>query len=67
MSSRARIQTFGSAALLVLAGALCAVFVPGLIGQLLTIVLISVGLGGAVLLLFLEVGLSEDRERAHEA
>ncbi len=42
--------------------------VAGLAGQILTIALISAGLGGAVLLVFLEVGLSEDRERtAREA
>jgi hypothetical protein len=66
MSRRSRILSFGSAGVLTLVGALCAVFVPGLTGQLLTFVLISFGLGGAVLLVFLEVGLSEDRERARE-
>jgi UPF0716 family protein affecting phage T7 exclusion len=66
MSRRSRILSFGSAGVLTLVGALCAVFVPGLIGQLLAFVLISLGLGGAVLLVFLEVGLSEDRERARE-
>jgi hypothetical protein len=66
MSRRSRILWFGSAGVLTLVGALCAVFVPGLTGQLLTFVLISFGLGGAVLLVFLEVGLSEDRERARE-
>jgi hypothetical protein len=66
VSSRARILAFGMAGLLVVAGGACAAFVHGLTGQLLTIVLISLGLGGAVLLLFLEVGLSEDRERARE-
>jgi hypothetical protein len=66
MSRRSRILWFGSAGVLTLVGALCAVFVPDLIGQLLTFVLISCGLGGVVLLLFFEVGLSEDRERAAE-
>lgn len=66
VSSRARILAFGAAGLLVVGGCMSAGFVNGLTGQLLTIVLISLGLGGAVLLLFLEVGLSEDRERAHE-
>jgi hypothetical protein len=66
MSTRSRILWFGSAGLVVLAGGLCAALVHGLIGQLLTFVLISVGLGGAVLLLFLEVGLSEDRDRARD-
>jgi uncharacterized membrane protein len=66
VSRRARIRAFGSAGLLTVAGVLCAVFVSGLTGQLLAIVLISFGLGGAVLLVFLEVGLSEDRERGRE-
>jgi hypothetical protein len=66
MSRRARIRAYGLAGLLTAAGVLCGVFVNGLTGQLLTIVLISFGLGGAVLLVFLEVGLSEDRERARE-
>jgi uncharacterized membrane protein len=66
VSHRARIRAFGSAGFLTVAGVLCAVFVSGLIGQLLAIVLISFGLGGAVLLVFLEVGLSEDRERGRE-
>jgi hypothetical protein len=67
VSRRSRIATFGSAGMLVIAGALCAVLISGLVGQLLTLVLVSIGLGGAVLLIFLEVGLSEDRERAQEA
>jgi hypothetical protein len=66
VSRHARIRAFGSAGLLTVAGVLCGVFVSGLPGQLLAIVLISLGLGGAVLLVFLEVGLSEDRERARE-
>jgi hypothetical protein len=63
LSQRSRILAFGSAGALVLAGGLCAALVGGLAGQILTIVLVSAGLGGAVLLAFLEVGLSEDRER----
>ncbi len=66
MAPRTRIVSFGISGLLVVAGALCGALVPGLAGQLLTFVLISLGLGAAVLLLFLEVGLSEDRERARE-
>jgi hypothetical protein len=64
---RTRIIAFGSAVMLVLAGVLCGVLVSGLTGALLAIVLNSLGLGGVVLLLFLEVGLSEDRDRAREA
>jgi hypothetical protein len=64
MSPRSRILAFGTAFALVVAGGVCAALVGGVTGQVLTIVLVSGGLGGAVLLVFLEVGLSEDRERA---
>ncbi|MGZ6639424.1 MAG: hypothetical protein ACXVII_42145 [Solirubrobacteraceae bacterium] len=66
MGFRTRLLAFGSAGALVIAGAISAAVVPDLIGQLLTTVLMSLGFGGAVLLVFLEVGLSEDRERARE-
>jgi hypothetical protein len=66
VAPRSRVLAFGSAAALVVAGALCAAVIGGLTGQVLAITLITVGLGGALLLLFLEVGLSEDRARARE-
>jgi hypothetical protein len=53
VTRRSRLLTFGSCAVLVLAGAACAALVDGLAGQLLTIVLLSLGLAGAVLLVFL--------------
>jgi hypothetical protein len=65
MTRRARILTFGSAAVLTLAGVGAAV-AGGLLGQVVAIALISFGLGGALLLAFLEVGLSEDRDRAFD-
>jgi len=52
--------------MLVVAGAACGMLVGGLAGQVLAIGLILAGLGGALLLAFLEVGLSEDRERERE-
>jgi len=58
--------TFGSAAALVVAGAICAILVGGLTGEVLAIALITLGLGAAVLLVFLEVGLSDERELARE-
>lgn len=67
MTPHARLRAFGAAGVFTVAGVLCGLFVSGLTGQLLAIVLISLGLGGAVLLVFLEIGLSEDRDRAHEA
>jgi hypothetical protein len=51
---------------LVVAGGLCAALIEGVVGQALAIALITAGLGGALLLVFYEVGLSEDRERARE-
>jgi len=66
MAPRSRVLAFGSAFALAVAGGVCAVLVGGVTGQVLTIVLVSAGLGGAVLLVFLEVGLSEDRDRARD-
>jgi hypothetical protein len=67
MSTRARILSFGSAAMLVVAGGACAALVSGVTGEVLTIVLIAAGLGGALLLIFLEIGLDEERDLAREA
>ena len=66
MSTRARILGFGSAALLVVAGIVCAIFVPDGTGEVLILALMGTGLIVATSLAFLEVGLSEDRERARE-
>ena len=66
MAPRARIVAFSLAAALVLAGAACAALVNGVTGEVLTIVLISAGLAGALLLVFLEIGLGEERENARE-
>jgi len=66
MSPPGRVIGFGSAAVLVIAGAVCAVIIEGLTSDVLAIVLITLGLGEALLLVFMEIGLSEDRERAKE-
>ncbi len=66
MSTRSRILSFGSAAALVIAGGACAALVSGVTGEVLTIVLIAAGLGGALLLVFLEIGLDEERELARD-
>jgi hypothetical protein len=47
-------------------GGVGAAVAGGLVGQVLAIALITLGLGGALLLAFLEIGLSEDRDRARE-
>jgi hypothetical protein len=67
VSSRSRKLGFGSAALLVLAGGLCAVLVSGVVGEVLTFFLIALGLSEALLLVFLEIGLGEERDLAREA
>lgn len=66
MAPRTRLYTFGSAAVLVIAGAIVWPVVGGLTGQVLAIAFWLLGFGGALLLLFLEVGLSEDRELERE-
>jgi hypothetical protein len=66
VSRRQRIAAYGTGGATALAGVLCGVLVSGETGQLLAIALLSIGLGGIVLLVFLEIGLSEDRERAAE-
>lgn len=64
MSKRARILSFGCAGLLVAAGVAGAIAFSGTFGQVLALVLIGLGFVLATALVFLEVGLSEDRERA---
>jgi hypothetical protein len=64
MSARSRLIAFGTCGVLAIAGVAVAVLASGTAGQIVAIVLLSLGFGGAVLLVFLEVGLSEDRARA---
>lgn len=66
MRPRTRILAFGSAALLAVAGVLCFALLHDVFGLVLGVVLLSFGLGAAVLLVFLEVGLSEDHARARD-
>jgi hypothetical protein len=66
VAPHARVLAFGSAAALVVAGSICAALIGGSTGDVLAISLITLGLGAVLLLLFLEVGLSEERELARE-
>jgi hypothetical protein len=66
VSPRARVLAFGSCGALAVVGTVCVVLISGVVGDVLAIGLISLGLGGALLLAFLEVGLSEDRARERE-
>jgi hypothetical protein len=67
VTRRSRILSFGSAALLVALGTAGAIGFSSTAGQVAAMVLIGLGLILATSLVFLEVGLSEDRERAREA
>jgi hypothetical protein len=66
MTKRSRIVWFGSAGLLVIAGGVCAAVIGGETGQVLALALIGIGLVEVTSLVFLEIGLGEDRERARE-
>jgi trans-2-enoyl-CoA reductase len=64
MTPRARVLAYGSAAVVVLVGAAIGFGVSGAAGQVAGISVVTIGFGAALLLVFYEVGLSEDRERA---
>lgn len=66
MSRRSRIIGFGSAALLVVAGIASAFLFSGGLGQNLAFALVALGLVEGTALVFYEVGLTEDRDRARE-
>jgi hypothetical protein len=63
-SPRSRAVRFGGSIAVGLAGVACGIVFNGTLGGTLATVLIGVGLVGIVSFLFLEVGLSEDRDRA---
>lgn len=66
MDPRSRLMAFGSALGVVVAGSIFGLFVGGLAGGAVAIACVTIGLGAVLLLLFLEVGMSEDRDRADE-
>jgi hypothetical protein len=66
MSRRARILSFGGAILLIVLSGPIDAAIGGVTGEAVAISLGSLGLIALVSLAFLEVGLSEDRERARE-
>jgi hypothetical protein len=67
MTVHGRIVAYGLAAALIVAGAVCAALVGGETGEALALILIGLGFVGIIGLAFLEVGLSEDRERERAA
>lgn len=66
MSPRRRTIAFGSAATLAVAGIVAWIVVGGLTGEVLAIVMIGLGLGAVLLLVFFEIGMSEERAVAEE-
>jgi hypothetical protein len=66
MTPRTRLLSFGAAALLIVLGVIAGPVLGGITGEAVAIALLSVGAIAIVSLVFLEVGLSEDRERAAE-
>jgi hypothetical protein len=64
MSRRTRSIRYGASILLVLAGVCCGALIHGSTGGTLATVLVGLGLVGVVSLVFYEVGLTEDRDRA---
>jgi hypothetical protein len=66
MTRRQRIVAYGSAAAASVAGGICAAVTSGMTGEVVGWTLVTLGLGAIVLLVFYEVGLSEDRELAKE-
>ena len=66
VTRRQRLWAYRTCVALVVAGAVCAVVVDGLTGDVLLIGLSMAGFGGALLLVFFEVGLSEDQGAERE-
>jgi hypothetical protein len=64
MTARTRNASFGAAAGLIVAGVLVAALADGTAAGVISILLVGIGGVVAVALVFLMIGLSEDRERA---
>jgi hypothetical protein len=67
MAQRTRIAAYGSAVALIVLGVPCGLLIiGGKAGDVVAASLVTLGLGAILLLVFLEIGLSEDRDRAKE-
>jgi len=64
LTRRWRSPRYGAAIGLTLIGIACGATIPGTLGGTLATALIGLGLVGVVSLVFYEIGLSEDRDRA---
>jgi hypothetical protein len=67
LSPRTRTLRYGAAIAVALVGVACGAIIPGTAGGTAATVLVGIGLVGIVSLIFYEVGLTEDRERASAA
>ncbi len=66
MAPRTRVWAYGSVVAVMIVGVLFRVLLGGFTGEIIAVTLLSLGAGAILLLVFLEVGLSEDHERAEE-
>ena len=66
MTPLSRALAFGGAFLAIVAGAVAGPVIGGITGEAVALSLVSLGVIAIISLVFLEVGLSEDRERARE-
>jgi hypothetical protein len=64
LNRRWRTRRYGAGIGLALAGVACGATIPGTLGGTLATALIGIGLVAVLSLVFYEVGLSEDRDRA---
>jgi hypothetical protein len=64
MSRSTRTLRYGASIAVALVGVACGVVIPGSAGGTAATVLVGIGLVGVVSLIFYDVGLTEDRERA---
>ena len=67
MPPRTRRLAFGTAGFLTVAGFLAIAFVDGVTADVAGFVVFALGFIALIALAFLEVGLSEDRQRAEDA
>jgi hypothetical protein len=66
VSKRGRIQSYGSICAVIVVAGLCRLFFGGFAVEVAALTVMSLGLGAILLLVFYEVGLSEDKERERE-
>jgi hypothetical protein len=67
VSRRWRATRYGASLVVALVGGALGATIPGTLGGVLATVLIGIGLIGVMSLIFYEVGVSEDRDRARRS